>query len=43
MEFEIKPDVMTKAEGKMKLVEAKSTPNHTTAMEMMNALGSKIF
>ena len=27
---------LTNAEGKMKLVEVKSTLNHTTAMKMMN-------
>ena len=42
-EYDIITDVMTKAEGNMKLVEAKSTLNHTTAIEMMNARGSKIF
>ena len=36
-ESKIKPDVKAKAEGKTKLVKAKSSPNHSPAMDMIKA------
>ena len=40
--YEMFLNKMADWEFEMNLVEAKSTPNHTTAMEMMNALDDEI-